>query len=78
MTWQNKVLLEAGERIIRGQIREKGHLGQTEILPFTIVNKQNEVVGEGKYTEHTAVRGLHNSYILEYTKKDGTNILERW
>lgn len=78
MSWQNKVVLLTGEKIVRGQRREKGHLGQTEILLFTIVNEQGKIVGDGKYTEHTNVRGLQNSYILEYSKKDGTKLSESW
>lgn len=78
MSWQNKVVLLTGEKIVRGQRREKGHLGQTEILSFTIVNEKNEVIGDGRYTEHTNVRGLQNSYILEYSKTDGTIFSETW
>lgn len=78
MTWQSKIILLPNERIVRGSIKEKGHLGQTEILSFTIINDKEEVVGQGKYTEHTNVRGLQNSFILEYTKTDGFKFNERW
>ncbi|MCG2572405.1 hypothetical protein LVY74_02380 [Acinetobacter sp. ME22] len=78
MSWQDKVVLNSGERIVRGQRREKGHLGQTEILSFTIVNEQDEMIGEGTYTEHTNVRGLQSSYILNYSKQDGTCFSESW
>lgn len=78
MTWQSKVILLPNEKIIRGRRKEKGHLGQTEILSFTIINDKEEVVGQGEYTEHTHVRGLQNSFILEYTKTDGFKFNERW
>ncbi len=38
MSWQDKVILLENEVIKQGQRKEKGHLGQTEILSFTIVN----------------------------------------
>lgn len=78
MTWQSKVVLLVNEKIIYGSRKEKGHLGQTEILSFTIMNDREEVVGAGEYTEHTNVRGLQNSFILKYTKIDGFNFNERW
>lgn len=78
MTWQRKVILLPNEKIIRGRKKEKGHLGQTEILSFTIINDKEEVIGQGEYTEHTNVRGLQNSFILEYTKIDGFKFNERW
>ncbi|MDY8133376.1 hypothetical protein [Acinetobacter baumannii] len=78
MSWQDKVILLAGEVIKRGQRKEKGHLGQTEIISFTIVNNKGEVVGSGEYTEHFNIRGLSSSYMLEYRKNDGTNFSERW
>lgn len=78
MSWTDKVELKEGEKIQRGQKRVKGHLGQEEIYPFTIVDSEGQEVGSGKYTEHFAVRGLHNSYHLEYTKKDGKKFSEQW
>ncbi|ETR94527.1 hypothetical protein [Acinetobacter lactucae] len=78
MRWTDKVELNEGEKILRGQKREKGHLGQEEIFPFTIVDSDGLEIGSGTYTEHTTIRGLHNSYHLEYTKKDGKNFRESW
>lgn len=78
MSWQDKVILLENEVIKQGQRIEKGHLGQTEILSFTIVNTKGEIVGSGQYTEHFNIRGLSSSYILEYKKNDGTNFSERW
>lgn len=78
MIWQDKVILLQNERIRLGQRREKGNLGQTEILSFEIVNQNNEVIGRGEYTEHTQINGLRNSFILEYSKSDGTRCSERW
>jgi len=78
MSWQNKVVLLTGEKIVRGQKREKGNLGQTEIWPFKIENENGDIVGDGRYTEHTNVRGLDTSYILEYSKTDGTKFSEYW
>nr|EKX4830544.1 hypothetical protein [Acinetobacter baumannii] len=51
MSWQDKVILLENEVIKQGQRKEKGHLGQTEILSFTIVNTKGEIVGSGQYTE---------------------------
>lgn len=78
MSWENKVKLLPDEKIVRGKMRERGHLGQTEILSFTIVNNRDEIIGRGLYTEHTNVRGLQNSFILEYEKNDGFKFDERW
>lgn len=78
MSWQDKVTLLSGEKIVRGQRRERGHMGQTEILPFTITNEKNEVVGSGEYIEHTQIRGLQNSCTLRYSKTDGTKFEEFW
>ncbi|VCW81083.1 hypothetical protein BANRA_00463 [Acinetobacter baumannii] len=44
MSWQDKVILLAGEVIKRGQRKEKGHLGQTEIISFTIVNNKGRLL----------------------------------
>lgn len=77
MSWQEKINLSSNDKIVCSPMKTKGHLGQTEITPFSILNDKEEVIGHGEYTEHTNVRGLSTSHVLEYIL-NGQKSCERW
>jgi hypothetical protein len=77
MSWQEKIKLSSNEKLVCSPMRTKGHVGQTEITRFTIVDDKGQVIGQGDYTEHTNIRGLSTECILHYTL-NGQKICEEW
>jgi hypothetical protein len=59
---QSKLVLDLTDKVEFKGKKVKGHLGQTEIYSYDIVNKAGEKKGSIQYTEHTNVRGLTNTY----------------
>lgn len=67
---KSKFKLNPDDQIKFKSKREKGHLGQTEIWTYDILDKDGNVIGSIKETEHTNVRGL-NSYknVVQYNSE---------
>ena len=77
MSWQEKIKLSSTDKIVCSRMKTKGHVGQTEITPFSILDDMEQIIGHGEYTEHTNIRGLSTSYVLEYTL-NGQKNFEQW
>lgn len=77
--WRDKLQLNPGDTIRVDSRREKGHMGQEEITEASVLNADGERVGRVTYTEHTAIRGLKNTYRLTQWDSKGIELVnERW
>lgn len=68
--------LEEGQELKLIQRREKGHLGQTEIYDYEIINKEKDIVGKARKTETTQVRGFASSTHIEQWNLNGEKVFE--
>ncbi|WEV50218.1 hypothetical protein OZX61_12785 (plasmid) [Acinetobacter sp. ESL0695] len=73
---RNDFKLEEGQELKIVNYREKGHLGQTEIYDYEILNQNKEIIGKARKTETTQVRGFASSTHIEQWDLNGEKIFE--
>lgn len=55
---KDKVVLNTGETLKYKSMRTKGHMGQTEINIYDVLDANENIVGSVEYTDAFQIRGL--------------------
>ncbi|MBS7815864.1 hypothetical protein [Wohlfahrtiimonas chitiniclastica] len=61
---RNKVVLNTGETLKYKSMRTKGHMGQTEITNYDVIDKDGNIIGSVEHTDAFQIRGLKNRHHL--------------
>jgi len=80
MSWQDKLKLESGDKIVFIRQFDAGHLGQEERKHYEIVNEEGEKVGTIKYVEHIDIKApFERSYSLQqFDLESNVLVSEQW
>lgn len=71
---ESKLKLNVGDTLKQIDHKMKGFMQETDIWTYLILNKDGEVVGSVRHTEHTAVKGFRKTQSVEQKDSSG-NIL---
>jgi hypothetical protein len=71
MAWQDKLILNPGEKLVEESHRMKGPLQETDIYTYAILNSAGEKIGSVVRTDHTAIRGFRRTQSLEQRDSTG-------
>jgi hypothetical protein len=79
-TWEDRLVLNAGETLRKLPRITKGNLGQYETERHELINAQGQVVGDVEYHVSTSLQPpFRRSYSLVQRGSDGKVIVEaRW
>ena len=61
MELQDKLNLNAGEKLIKVSHRMKGTLQEMDIYEYTIVDSNGNIVGYVDHTDYTAIKGFQRT-----------------
>lgn len=80
MSWQNKLKLENGEKVVLIRQFDAGHLGQEERKHFEIVSEAGDIVGSVRYVEHMDTKvPFHRTYSLQqFDLESNVLVSEQW
>jgi hypothetical protein len=76
---RTKIKLNPGEELKRESSRSKGTMGQTDIVTYSVINSEGDVVGKIIYEDHTALNGFRRTQHVTQTDQSGKTIVqESW
>ncbi len=76
---ETKLRLNPGETLKFTGHRSKGHLAETDIDSYTIVNGAGAVVGSVEHTDHTSINGLKRSqHVIQKDTAGNVVAEEHW
>lgn len=76
---RTKIKLNSGEELKHESSRSKGTMGQTDIVTYSVVNSEGDVVGKVIYEDHTSLNGFKRTQHVTQTDESGKTIVqESW
>jgi hypothetical protein len=76
---RTKIKLNPGEELKRESSRSKGTMGQTDIVTYSVINSEGDVVGKIIYEDRTALNGFRRTQHVTQTDQSGKKIVqESW
>lgn len=73
--WKDKLILAEGEELRFDGRVEKGHLGQEEVMRYSVM-REGEVVGTVQYTEHTNIKAPYRQSMHLVQKRGDATVVE--
>lgn len=71
---RNKIILKDGEKLKLISNKSKGHMGQTEITTYSVVDEGGNIVGSVVHTDAFQINGLrHRNHVIQ--KDSSGNVL---
>lgn len=78
MTLTEQLQLKDGETLRRDSSRETGFMGNIDVVNYSILNANGDVVGKVEYTVDTAVKGFRVTRKVVQTDHEGRTILQKF
>ena len=76
---RTKIKLNSGEELKCESSRSKGTMGQTDIVTYSVINSEGDVVGKVIYEDHTSLNGFKRTQHVTQTDESGKTIVqESW
>ncbi|WP_329767790.1 hypothetical protein [Stenotrophomonas muris] len=78
MSLSEQLELKDGERLRRDSSREIGPLANIDIVNYSVLDAQGDVVGKVEYTEDTAIKGFKVTRKAVRTDLEGKIVLQKF
>lgn len=76
---RSRIKLQQGESLKLESSRSKGTMGQTDIVAYSVVNENGEVVGSVEHEDHTSLNGFKRTQHVTQRDRSGRVIVqESW